>query len=106
MGAFTAFNRGFSQGGLRRLVLNQKEAPSDPAMATAPSDTNKLDHIREILKNLSSLKKDVDFYSQSLCRAANQGSGKPMEKCLESLADKTRQLYQVCENETLAKGVA
>jgi len=52
------------------------------------------------------LKKDVEFYSQSLCRAANQGSGKPMEKCLESLADKTRQLYQVCENETLAKGVA
>ena len=54
-----------------------------------------LPHPREILKNITALKKDVEFYCQSLCRAANQGSAKPMEKCLESLADKTRQLYQV-----------
>ena len=46
VGAFTAFNRGFKNGGLRRLVLSQKDAASDPAMATAPTDTNKLDHIR------------------------------------------------------------
>ena len=46
VGAFTAFNRGFKNGGLRRLVLSQKDAASDPAMATAPTDTNKLDQIR------------------------------------------------------------
>ncbi|XP_064608601.1 inositol polyphosphate-4-phosphatase type I A-like isoform X2 [Liolophura sinensis] len=97
-GAFTAYAHKYRNGGMKRLLQQQRESYS---VDRSSGQSNKLSRGAEIVSDIRSLKEECVKRCDVLCHTAMQGSGAELKRSMAVLTDKVRQLIEVCNDPLL-----
>ncbi|CAH1776626.1 unnamed protein product [Owenia fusiformis] len=103
VGAFTAYSQKYKNGGLKRL-LNQQREIFDLNSGESQLD-DKMRKYYKIQNNLIRLRDDIHYHCEGVCRAALQRSLSELKKSVSALTEKTQQLLDLLDDPLVKKAV-